>query len=391
MKDEITRIMKLVQEGKLSPEDAAELIEAFEKAPQEEQDGSEDHVEGEAESKSEPFSGFVEAIEKMGRSVANAVDWNEIASQVKAGTQKGVEAIKIAAEQAKQGKSPFIFFGSSEMREVSLPLDVAPGKTLRVENPAGDVRIFGGEAIGSVSARATLRGHDADEARAKAEQYTLVVEESDHFVLIKQPDVTGLSVDLEIRISGNSPVEVRCQSGDIEVNQCTAGVRLNGSSGDIRMNDVQGAIDISTQSGDVSILDAVATAINIEGKSGDITLENAKGNVNIRTSSGSVRLQRASGKTISIEAVSGDVIVGANEPVDGTVNVRTVNGNANVSMPDGANCRVALSTLRGSVHSDFELAEAAKGESRLTGKLGEGIGSIDLSAVNGNVALKKSE
>jgi len=29
MKEEITRIMRLVQEGKLSPEDAAELIDAF--------------------------------------------------------------------------------------------------------------------------------------------------------------------------------------------------------------------------------------------------------------------------------------------------------------------------------------------------------------------------
>ena len=35
MKEETRRIMKLVQEGKLSPEDAAELIEAFSDAPDE--------------------------------------------------------------------------------------------------------------------------------------------------------------------------------------------------------------------------------------------------------------------------------------------------------------------------------------------------------------------
>ncbi len=391
MKEEIKRIMKLVQEGKLSPEDAAELIEAFEKAPVEEvedehEDSAESTSDSTGEKKSDPFAGLVDAIDKLGKRVAQSVDWEDVANQVKESAKKGVEAVRVAAEQAKHGKNPFNFFGSSELKEVSLPLDIPKGKTLRVENPAGDIRIYG-NSEGSVLAKATLRGHDAEEAKQKAEQYTLVIEESDHFVLIKQPDVTGLSVDLEIKMSGKAPIEIKCQSGDIEIDSCTGGVRINGASGDVRLHEVKGTVDISTMSGDVTIKSAESSSVNIEGKSGDVSLEEVEGNVNIRTASGDVSLKQTTGKTTSIEAVSGDVTVEASEAVDGTINVRTVNGNIRVGVPSNSNCRVALSALRGTVTSEFELADEAKAESRLTGKLGDGLGSIDLSAVNGDVAL----
>ena len=53
MKEEISRIMKMVQEGKLSPEDAAELIDAFSShtEPVEEEVSGEESVSGFTEPK----------------------------------------------------------------------------------------------------------------------------------------------------------------------------------------------------------------------------------------------------------------------------------------------------------------------------------------------------
>jgi len=386
VKEDIKRIMKLVQEGKLSPEDATDLIEAFEQS-REEQAEAEEAPPQESSVKQDGFSAIMDSIERMGRKVSTTVDWQEIAAQVKEGTKKGVEAVKHAAEQARKGKNPFSIFGSQELKDVTLPLDVPSGKTLRIENPSGDVRVFGGETVGTVVARAVIRGHDSEDAQSKADRYTLVVEESDHTVLVKQPDVTGVTVDLELRFSGKAPIEVRCENGDIEVYGCVDGCRIWGSNGDIRLGDLKGNLEVSTQSGDVSLLKGKLNQASVETKSGDVQIEDVNANANIRTSSGDVRMTRCSGKSIAVEAVSGTVTIEASEPVDGHVNIRTVNGDARVAIPSGSDCRVALSTLRGDVRSSITLQDEARGDSRLTGKLGDGQGSIDISAVHGNVFL----
>lgn len=400
MKDEIKRIMSLVQEGKLSPDDAAELIEAFETSGIEEEDQAAGETTPppppsepqapkppEPPHKDNPFEGFFEEVEKIGKSVATSVNWNEIASQIRTGARKGVEALKVAAEQAKEGK--FVFFGSCETREIKLPLTIDSNKTLRIENSSGDIRIVGGSAENAVDASVSVRGSDPEDAKAKAEQFTLVVEEGEHFVDIRQPDVSGVHMDLTVRLACSPAIEVKSKSGDVAVANTQSGCRIQGSSGDISLTGLNGAIEVATLSGDVSLKDSVASSLTLENKSGDVRLDNVKGNLRVSTASGDVVFERCSGRTISIDAVTGDVVVDLIEPVEGTVNVRTVQGDAQLAIPDGSNCRVALSTLRGDVSCTMELKDEAKLEQRVTGTLGEGAGTLDVSAVAGDVTLKQ--
>jgi DUF4097 and DUF4098 domain-containing protein YvlB len=91
---------------------------------------------------------------------------------------------------------------------------------------------------------------------------------------------------------------------------------------------------------------------------------------------------------MSFETASGNVTVDLDEAITGTLNVRTVDGNAMASIPDGSDCRVSLSTLRGSVHTSFALEDEARADSRVTGRLGAGSGTLDISAVTGNITLE---
>ncbi len=399
MREEVSRIMKLVQEGKLSPEDAAELIEVFardaEPEPPTEAAAGASEASGEQKAKAttsdserkDPLKGFTDFMNNLERDVRESVDWKEVANQAKLGAQKGLDALKKAAEEIKTGSVNFSFFGSTEIKEVTLPLTVPEGKTLRIENPCGSVRVSGGFADGTVNAKAKVRGASVDDARARAEDYTLVVEESDHSVIIRQPRIASLAVDLVVQLSSAANVEIKTESGDVTVLDTGAGMKVTSQSGDVSLRGLNGPIDVTAQSGDLTITDSSSPMISVESKSGDVKLERLDANVNLRVASGDVQLNKCKGKTISVESVSGNVTADFEEAVTGSVNIRTVNGDAKVHVPDGCDCRVSLSTLRGDTVCELELADEAKSDQRITGRLGDGNGSIDVSGINGDISL----
>lgn len=400
MKEEIARIMRLVQEGKLSPEDAAELIDAFQSAePQEEERqaappppppggfGDTPPPPPPGAAAKDPFRSFVDTMEGIGKEVSQSVNWQEVARQVREGTKKGLQEMRDGLESLKQGKVNFGWFSAYETRDVNLPLNSTANKTLRIENQCGDVKVTGGFSEFSVSARARVRGTDPQDALEKANAYTVIVEESDHEILVRQPDVSGLEVDLVVQIDSAQHLEIRTPYGDIRVADTAGSCRVNNQSGDIDLKGLNGIIEVSTQNGDLSIDDCSTPALNVENKTGDISVRRVAGNMNVRASSGDINISDCAGKSVSVESVNGDVKVSLNDPVTATVNVRTVNGDARVEVPQESNCRVSLSTLRGDVSCDATLADEAKMEQRITGRLGEGSGALDVSAVNGDVSF----
>jgi DUF4097 and DUF4098 domain-containing protein YvlB len=390
VKEEVKRIIKMVEDGKLSAEDAAELIEAFTGPSQPDVEESSQASDADVpQEKKDFFKTLFETVEKIGKEANESVNWKEIAEQAKSSANKGLEALKDAGDKISKGKFEFPFLGSHETRKVELPLALTSGKTLRIENPCGDVKIVGGFDEGHVVATARVKGSSVEDARDKANNYTLVIEESDDTVIIKQPDMSGLSVDLSIQIPAKRQVDVRAESGDVSILDTKSGARVTNRSGDVHLRQLNGTIEVNAYSGDIKIEDGKTTSLAVENKSGNIDLVRIEGNMNARTASGDVRVVQCSGKTVSVEAVSGDVHIDLDSPVTGSLNVRTVSGDSLVSIVDGSDCRVSLSTLRGSVVSAITLDDEAKSDQRITGRLGDGKGSLDVSAVTGNVTLER--
>lgn len=414
MKEEVKRILKLVQDGKLSAEDASELIEAFE-ASEGEQPRADTGATHAPPPPSEPredpsapppgphsspppftqdafresFRSLVDSMEKFGREATDSVNWTEVGRQAKESAHKGVEAMKSGIEQLSKGKFNVSFFGAQDVKEITLPLTVPECKLLKIDNPCGDIKVVGGFDVGSVSARAKFRGASYEDANAKAAAYTLIVEESEAAVLIRQPDVSGLEVDIEVQLAGLGAVEIKSASGDISVTETGAACRVSSRSGDVKLRGLDGLIEVQTTSGDLSVEDSSTPSLSVEIRSGDISLKRVLGSINAKTASGDVSLHECGGKVISLESVSGDVTVDLIEPVTGTLNVRTVSGDAKLSIPDGSDCRVSASTMRGDVNCMIELTEESRSEQHAKGRIGDGTGTIDISAVNGDISLEQ--
>jgi len=414
MKDEIRRIMKLVQEGKLSPEDAAELIEAFSDSTPEEETvkaeapseggstsgssgssgsagsaGSEGQATASEKKARDAFGSFIDEVERIGKGVATSVNWQDVAKQVREGITKGVDALKQAADEAKKTGTFNIFF-VTETKKVELPLSVPEGKVLRVEGFAGDIRVVGGSEEGKLTATAKFRGSTHEEAKSKAENYVPVLEESDKYVILKQPVTEDFSVDLVIEVLKGVPVELKVQSGDVLVEGTGSSCRVEGKSGDVTLRGLEGAVAVTLSSGDVCIEDAEASFLTVESKSGDVSLRNVSGAVNVRTASGDISAKACRARNLSVEVPSGDVSVDMVEPVQGTISIRTMNGDVSLSVPDGSDCRVSLSTINGDASCEIELIDENKEGQRVTGRLGDGNGTLDVTSVNGDISLQLS-
>lgn len=400
MKDEVRRIMKLVQEGKLSPDDAAELIDAFSEAPSEEEPRVEEPAEaptedpheeggeeGGAPKSDDPFKRMVESIESIGKDVTQKMDWGDIAGQVKEGVGKGVEAIKKAAKDAGVEKGFESIFGSQEGKTVELPLDVPEGKVLRVEMTSGSVDIKASEELGQVTSTAKFRSYSIEEAKKKADLYSPFIEENDQYVTLKLQDGPDSTVDATVHVKPGTPVEVAATSGEVWVTDTAASCKVDAASARVSLKGVAGAVDVDVSSGDCRVMDSEASVVSIETKSGRVDVLRTKAAMNVRSSSGHIRISESSGRTLSVDTATGDVYADLCEPVDGSVSLRTVSGDIRLELPDGCDARVKLSTIKGQVTSDVDLEDAATADTAITGTLGEGSGSIDASAVNGSIVL----
>ncbi len=400
--------MQLVKDGKLSPEDASELIEAFSDAPDENpeveeissesserespvEEPNETEFSGEKPPKVEgtdPFSKFIGSIEKLTKDVAKNVDWQDISEQVRTGVNKGVDAVKQAAEEASKGRGPFgSVFGAHERTVIELPLSVPDGKSFRIDARESDILIEGGHELGSIRIEAGFKAFSEEEARNSKERYMPALEESDDEVVLRNVDPTGVVANIGIKIPVGVPIRITNSNGDIKVIGVKGSVKIQNASGDIVVNDANGVIDISTARGLTKVVKSSGKKIDIESKSGDIVVDQTTGPLTLKTSSGDIFTYETSARTISAEAASGDISLDLATPAEGSYNIRTVSGNIKVELPDGNDCRVSLSTLRGTAFCGFELIDNNVEGMKVTGRLGEGNGVLDVSAVNGDVSL----
>ncbi len=394
MKEEITRIMKLVQEGKLSPEDAAELIEAFNEAPDIDE-AREDATEGNEEAgesgsaKEDPFSKFLGNVERITKDVSNSINWKDIAGQVRSGVHRGAEAVKSAMDEASKGKGPFftVVFGHQSTRTFDLPLDVPEGKILRLEGISGDIQVEGGHDIGSVNIEATFRAYNDEEAEKAADRYLPVLEESDKYVTLRHGDGENLTANVVVKVRSGVNLEIKVTSGEVKVSKTNGSVRVTSTSGDVTVADAVENLEVSVVSGDVKISEAKTTSVTIESKSGDLNLDGVEGTVSCRTSSGDIAATKCAASSLTVEAASGDVNVEITRAVDGPVSVKTVSGDIRLNVAGNSDAKVKLSTLRGSVSSTIDLEDQSEEKLSIAGVIGDGTGSIELSAVNGDVYL----
>ncbi len=129
---------------------------------------------------------------------------------------------------------------------------------------------------------------------------------------------------------------------------------------------------------------------NIRSVSGNVRLANVTGHVRAESTSGSVEVRDVSGE-VSAQSVSGNVDVTFTRII-GAAKMRfaSISGSVSVKAPADLNAFVEMSTISGSLNTDFpiEIQERRYFPGRSArGRLGEGACSIRITSVSGRVSL----
>jgi len=244
MNDERARILKLLEDGKITADQAARLIEALK--PRSFEPGFIPPVPP-----LPPLSRrrHMKELERIPDIVAHAV----------------TSAMKSGIETDDEGKQVF------------------PGKTtLSVKGVSGDVEVNG------------------------SSEDRIVVSYSGGMVKVREADdgveVRSVSGDVEADVPNSCRLDVTTVSGDVTVGQVNAEIQVKTVSGDVQLEDHDGRTEISTTSGDVE-LNGQAGETRVETRSGDTEIEMAgplEGSVLSR--SGDITLAVCAGADLMIEA-----------------------------------------------------------------------------------------
>jgi hypothetical protein len=226
---------------------------------------------------------------------------------------------------------------------------VATGAAVEIKGVNGGI-VATGAAGGDVEVTAVKKGRKSDPSEVKVE----VVEHAGGVTICAVYPSAGAPNECQPGEGGR----MRVRDNDVSVEfrvKVPAGVRFVGRT-------VNGGIEASGIAAD-----AEAHTVN-----GGVTLE-AAGTARAETVNGGItaRLGRADWT--------------------GALELKTVNGGIEMTLPEGVSADVKASTVNGDIQTDFPLTVTGKiSRRRIDGKIGSGGRLLELSTVNGGIELRKA-
>lgn len=148
---------------------------------------------------------------------------------------------------------------------------------------------------------------------------------------------------------------------------------------------------ITTASGNVSAEGFNAGRVALSTASGDVSVSRLGGEIKASSASGTVRVSDSTGR-VNASSASGDVEVELTRlEGGGDMSFSSASGDVHVRMPANIDAQVSMSTVSGSIETNFpiEVKTSRYGPgSRAQGQLGSGSRSLKLSSASGNISLK---
>jgi DUF4097 and DUF4098 domain-containing protein YvlB len=181
-------------------------------------------------------------------------------------------------------------------------------------------------------------------------------------------DLSGVYTDVTVA-GARGPVSVETVQGEVTVEGGDGLVSLQSVQGSVSLRGAKGRLDVRSVNEDVQVSES----------SGEVTAE---------TVNGDVTLSRVDASGVTATSVNGDLDYDGPIRNGGRYALSTHNGDVMVSVAQGTNAAVAVSTFNGEFASEFPvtLTETRKGK-RFSFTMGSGSAQVTLESFQGSIEL----
>ncbi|HEX6694067.1 MAG TPA: DUF4097 family beta strand repeat-containing protein [Longimicrobiales bacterium] len=208
-----------------------------------------------------------------------------------------------------------------------------------------------------------------------------------------------LSIDASPAQTGRDAIGITVsvpRSFAVSIDGVDVNTTVDGIDAGVSVDIVNGSVTVRNVKGDVSV-DAVSARMIIENVRGDVNasgsnegihLSGITGDINAETVNGPINITGAVSSNVSAETVNGSILLGTTIRDGGRYAASTTNGSITVTLQEGANATIDVSTFSGSVNSRIPnlTADRRRGGS-FTLRTGSGSAKIDLEAFSGTIEL----
>lgn len=269
------------------------------------------------------------------------------------------------------------------------------GASLRLSGPAQsdtilDVRPGEGLLVKNLGGRISVEGWERDEMEVSAERGGAVEVRRANGNLVLR-DALGHEGRRARAYLVRVPRWMRVQVGGIETSVEAQG--LNGGftartvEGSVYVKGSRGAVDARSVNGVVEVEDVVGDVVASSADE-DVVLRNVRGSVRVENVDGDIRLRGVDGSRVDAQTVDGDVEFEGPLRAGGEYRLVTHDGDLRVTIPDGPDVTVFVSTHDGQFQSDFRVTvDRLRGGHEFRFTLGEGSASLHLEAFDGDIRL----
>jgi len=185
-------------------------------------------------------------------------------------------------------------------------------------------------------------------------------------------DYRRVKVSTEISLPQGANLKANLVDGSASLSGKFKEIQVTTVDGPIWLENIEGSFKLNTVDGRVTISQGRGEA-EIVAVDGDITIEGEIEPLKLQTTDGDIRAELTSGTKI-------------NHPWQ----LRTVDGNIEISLPPDLSADLDLETVDGSIRCDLKMSlQTIKGRQKISGRLNQGGPLISLKTVDGRIWLKE--
>ena len=181
---------------------------------------------------------------------------------------------------------------------------------------------------------------------------------------------------------------ITTSNGKIDVQDVSRAAHLKTSNGSIRIAGVEGEVEAHTSNNSIDA-ESLGGSATLKTSNGHIHAEKIGGSLEAETSNSGIEARLDPSAPVKLITSNGSIDLTLEKSPRSDIVAETKNNSITVHMPPDASAKVMADTSNASISSDFDVAGGDKDKNHLSGSIGSGGHTVELSTRNGRIRIAK--